>query len=149
MGLILDSDPEILDSFREGKFLVGRRDVFCEGGKGGKCLGKENKEKEKENLEVDIFGGEKKNVTGKGGKYFKREYTFCRGGDELGRTIFGEGQYFFAEEKNTEKENIFYGGEGKEKNIWKRKIYVLRKNRKTERKKEKDIMKKEKLLRAG
>ena len=119
MGLILDSDPEILDSFREGKFLVGRRDVFCEGGKGGKCLGKENKEKEKENLEVDIFGGEKKNVTGKGGKYFKREYTFCRGGDELGRTIFGEGQYFFAEEKNTEKENIFYGGEGKEKNIWK------------------------------
>ena len=72
MGLILDSDPEILDSFREGKFLVGRRDVFCEGGKGGKCLGKENKEKEKENLEVDIFGGEKKNVTGKGGKYFKR-----------------------------------------------------------------------------
>ena len=54
-------------------------------------------------MEVDIFGGEKKNVTGKGGKYFKREYTFCRGGDELGRTIFGEGQYFFAEEKNTEK----------------------------------------------
>ena len=107
MGLILDSDPEILDSFREGKFLVGRRDVFCEGGKGGKCLGKENKEKEKENLEVDIFGGEKKNVTGKGGKYFKREYTFCRGGDELGRTIFGEGQYFFCGGKKHGKGKYF------------------------------------------
>ena len=87
MGLILDSDPEILDSFREGKFLVGRRDVFCEGGKGGKCLGKENGEKEKENLEVDIFGGEKKNATGKGGKYLEKFWSTEDSFNRVNRTI--------------------------------------------------------------
>ena len=61
--MILDSDPDKLDSFREGKFLVGRSDVsFPGGGKGGECLDKEDGEKENENLEVDIFVGEKKNV---------------------------------------------------------------------------------------
>ena len=48
---------------------------------------------EKENLEVEIFGGEEKKKV-KGGKYFKKEYTFFAG-DELGRKIFGEGQYSF------------------------------------------------------
>ena len=117
MGLILDSDPEILDSFREGKFLVGRRDVFCEGGKGGKCLGKENKEKEKENLEVDIFGGEKKNVTGKGGKYFKREYTFSEEETNWG------GQYLekdntFLRRKKTRKRKIFFTEEKERRKIF-------------------------------
>ena len=58
--------------------MVGRKDIFCEGGKGGKYLDRENEEKKKENLEVEIFGGEKKNVKGKGGIYFKREYSFLR-----------------------------------------------------------------------
>ena len=107
------------------KFLVGRRDVFCEGGKGGKCLGKENKEKEKENLEVDIFGGEKKNVTGKGGKYFKREYTFCRGGDELGRTIFGEGQYYFCGGKKHGKGKYFFTEEKEKRKIFGKGKYMF------------------------
>ena len=69
--------------------------------------------KEKENLEVDIFGGEeKKNVKGKGGKYSKREYTFLTeektnwGGKYLekdnticGGKKHGKGKYFFAKEK--------------------------------------------------
>ena len=67
---------------------------------------------------MDIFGGEEKKNE-KEENFSRGNVLFFRGGDELGRTIFGEGQYFFAEEKNTEKENIFYGGEGKEKNIWK------------------------------
>ena len=100
---------------------------------------------------MDIFGGEeKKNVKGKGGKYFKREYTFLRRRRRTGEENIWRRTILFLRRKETRKRKIFFcGGEGKEKNIWKRKIYVLRKNRKTERKKEEDIMKKEKLLRAG
>ena len=88
-------------------------------------MGKENKEKEKENLEVDIFGGEKKNVTGKGGKYFKREYTFCRGGDELGRTIFGEGQYFFCGGKKHGKGKYLFAEEKERRKIFGKGKYMF------------------------
>ena len=56
-------------------------------------MDRENEEKKKENLEVEIFGGEKKNVKGKGGIYFKREYSFLRR-RRKGGGIFGRGYMF-------------------------------------------------------
>ena len=66
-------------------------------------------DKEKENLEVDIFGGkEKKNVKGKGGKIFKREYTFFAEEETNWGAKYLEKDNTFLQRKETRKKKIFF-----------------------------------------
>ena len=78
-------------------------------------MDKENEDGKGELVSGNFWrGGEEKRKKKRRKKVSRGNILFCGGGDELGRKIFGEGQFFFAEEKKTRKRKIFFGeGEGK------------------------------------
>ena len=76
---------------------------------------------------MEIFGGEeKKNVKRKGGKCFKREYTILRRRRRTGEeNIWRRTILFCRGKKNTEKENIFWGGRRKRGEIFESGKYMF------------------------
>ena len=73
---------------------------------------------------MDIFGGEEKKNE-KEENFSRGNVLFFRGGDELGRTIFGEGQYYFCGGKKHGKGKYFFTEEKEKRKIFGKGKYMF------------------------